>query len=58
MNFEQQVVYNLMMMPVAKIPPFPPNKEAMEVGEQIKKLYDNGTFQKMTLDSNGIVHCI
>lgn len=46
------------MMPVNKTPPFPANKTAIEVGEKIKALFDNGTFTKMILDEECRVHCL
>lgn len=44
-------------MPVAQIPPFPPNKEAIEVGVKIKQLYDEGVFNVMILNDDFEVHC-
>jgi hypothetical protein len=58
MNIEQRILHNLMMMPVNKTPPFPANKTAIEVGEKIKALFDNGTFTKMILDEECRVHCL
>ena len=58
LTFEQQMVYTLMMASPSMLPDMPVNKEALEVGLQIKSLFAQGILKDMHLDQDGVVSFI
>lgn len=55
LSFEQQMVYTMMMAPPSMLPETPFNKEAHEVGMQIKSLFTKGILKNMYMDHDGTV---
>jgi hypothetical protein len=58
MSFEQQMVYTMMMTAPSMLPEMPANKEALEVGLQLKALFAEGILKDMYLDHDGIVSLV
>lgn len=54
---EQQILYSAMMMPVDRLPVFPPSHEVIDLGHQIHNLYKRKILTKMLLDEDGNIHC-
>ena len=58
LSFEQQMVYTMMMAAPSMLPEMPANKEALEVGLQLKALFAEGILKDMYLDHDGVVSLV
>jgi len=55
LNFEQQMVYTMMVGSPSILPTMPFNKETQEVGMELKRLFQEGVLSDMYMDVDGVV---
>ena len=55
LNFEQQMVYTMMVAAPSMLPSMPFNQEAHDVGVVLKGMFQRGELRRMHLDYEGVV---
>ena len=57
MSKQQQIIHTAMFMDTQMMPSFHPSSETINLGLEIKKLFEAGVLSHMSLDENGCIRC-